>query len=233
VETGAGDEGRTPPGVALWRRVAGATPGSDHALRYAARFDALAAQGEDVHGEARFVSGLLAPGARVLDAGCGTGRVGQRLADLGYQVTGVDADPAMVEVARRRAPDVPWHTACLEDLPRSWAPRRLDAVVLAGNVVPFLDPADLPRVLGRLADLLGPGGLVVSGFGLDPAHLPPGVPVVPFDVFDSAARSAGLRLEARLGGWAGEPASSAYVVSVHRKAEPAAPSAPGAEDDPF
>ena len=61
-----------------WSDATGGGGGQD----YAARFDALAAAGTDVHGEASLCAALLPPGARVLDAGCGTGRVAIRLATL-------------------------------------------------------------------------------------------------------------------------------------------------------
>src|SRR4051812_30456157 len=87
-----------------WQRIARATAGEEYAATYAARFRALAARGGDVHGEAAFVSGRRPPPARVLDAGCGTGRVAVRLRELGYDVVGVDVDTAMLDVARTAAP---------------------------------------------------------------------------------------------------------------------------------
>ena len=38
----------------------------------------------------------------------------------------------------------------------------------------------------RVAAHVQPGGLVVAGFGLDAAHLPPGVPVTAVDTYDRA-----------------------------------------------
>ncbi len=73
---------------------------------YEARWEALAAAGEDIHGEARFV--LRYPGRRVLDAGCGTGRVARELARQGRTVVGVDVDPAVLRTARERAPALDW-----------------------------------------------------------------------------------------------------------------------------
>ncbi|MBV8961292.1 MAG: SAM-dependent methyltransferase, partial [Actinobacteria bacterium] len=55
---------------------------------YQRRFDALAESGADVHGEATFVA-AYSP-ASVLDAGCGTGRVGIELARRGIEVVGAD-----------------------------------------------------------------------------------------------------------------------------------------------
>ncbi len=118
-----------------WEQLTGGTSGED----YAARFAAVAASGRDPHGEATFVDGLVAPAARILDAGCGTGRVAIRLAELGHHCVGADADPSMLAVARREAPDLTWVQSDLADLAeqvRAHAP--YDAVVLAGNVVPLL-----------------------------------------------------------------------------------------------
>ena len=64
---------------------------------YQKRFDALAAEGVDVHGEADFVM-RFAP-VSVLDAGCGTGRAARELAHRGVAVVGVDADASMVGTA--------------------------------------------------------------------------------------------------------------------------------------
>ena len=44
--------------------------------------------------------------AKVLDAGCGAGRMGRYLADRGCAVEGVDLSPGMVQMARRDHPDL-------------------------------------------------------------------------------------------------------------------------------
>jgi 2-polyprenyl-3-methyl-5-hydroxy-6-metoxy-1,4-benzoquinol methylase len=49
----------------------------------------------------------------VLDAGCGTGRIARELARRGLAVVGVDLDDVMLATARRKAPDIEWHTADL------------------------------------------------------------------------------------------------------------------------
>ena len=60
------------------------------AAAYQARFDALAAQGVDIHGEATLVRSFNP--TSVLDAGCGTGRIAIELARHGIDVIGVDID---------------------------------------------------------------------------------------------------------------------------------------------
>src|ERR1700738_572025 len=99
---------------------------------YQQRFDALAAQGTQVHGEADLVS-FLTP-ASVLDAGCGTGRVAIELARRGIDVVGVDVDPSMLSTARARGPRVTWIEADVASLELR---RTFDVVVMAGNVVLF------------------------------------------------------------------------------------------------
>src|SRR5690349_17968025 len=77
--------------------------------RYDQRWEDLAAQGAEVHGEADLVASLLGPppGA-VLDAGCGTGRLAIELGRRGYEAVGVDVDPALLDRARAKAPGREW-----------------------------------------------------------------------------------------------------------------------------
>ena len=201
----------------LWRGVARGVGGEDYAHGFAARFDALAAAGDDVHGEAAFVAALVDVGARILDAGCGTGRVATRLSELGYDAAGVDVDDAMIAVARERAPHIPWFVG---DLAAMDIGATFDLVVLAGNVIPFIDLADLPKVAQRLFAHAASDGRVVCGFGFDQEHLPPGAPLVPLSAYDDACEAAGLVLEARYRGWDREPfqgLEGGYAVSVHRR----------------
>ena len=44
----------------------------------------------------------FAPGDRILDAGCGSGRITRLLVEAGLDVVGVDADPAMIAKAREQ-----------------------------------------------------------------------------------------------------------------------------------
>ena len=155
-----------------WAQLKSSSAGAE----YAARFAALAATGREVHGEALFCAGLLAPPATVLDAGCGTGRVAVKLAELGYRCTGIDLDPSMLAEARRAAPELDWVAG---DLSSYHTDRRYRLIVAAGNVIALLAPGSLDRALVSLTALLSPDGLLVTGFGLDagtPAGQLPGHP---------------------------------------------------------
>lgn len=173
---------------------------------YQARFDALAASGTDVHGEATFVRGF-AP-RRVLDAGCGTGRVAIELARHGIEVVGVDVDPAMLVTARRQAPELDWREADLttDDL----GTEEFDLAVLAGNVLIFVRPGTEGAALANVARAVRAGGHVVAGFSLRPGG---------YDLtgLDADAAAAGLALAERFATWDGAPyAGGDYAVSVFR-----------------
>ncbi|MEV4060324.1 class I SAM-dependent methyltransferase [Nonomuraea dietziae] len=196
--------------MSRWNDLTGGTSGKE----YAGRFEALAATGKDVHGEARLCAALVPPGSRVLDAGCGTGRVAIWLAEQGYDVTGVDLDPSMLDVARAKAPGLTWIESDLADLDLDDA---FDLVVAAGNVIPLLAEGAEPRTVSRLARTLRPGGLLVAGFGLDAAHLPV-PPSVTLADYDTWCEAAGLVLERRLANWDGRPYDDGgYAVSIHRR----------------
>jgi SAM-dependent methyltransferase len=182
---------------------------------YDARWRSLAAEGQNVHGEADLVETLLreSGGTRVLDAGCGTGRVAIELALRGFSVVGVDADVGMLAAARAKAPELAWTEANLTDLTdlRTGPDAEFDLVVLAGNVIIFLEPGSERRVLRELAAHLVPGGLLVSGFGVRPDRLS-------LEEYDRLAEVAGLEPVARWAAWDREPfADGDYAVSVHRR----------------
>ena len=174
--------------------------------RYQERFDALAASGVHVHGEADFVTGL-GP-ASVLDAGCGTGRVAIELARRGVEVVGADADPSMVATALRLAPDLTWVTSDLADLDLG---RRFDVVVLAGNVPLFTPPGTRGGAGGgvRPARTGGrpPGGRLPAGTRLQRRGVRG----------PRRRRRAGGRRE-RWSTWDRDPfpGDGSYLVAVHR-----------------
>lgn len=210
-----------PPST-RWAELTGGARGSD----YAARFEALAATGQDTHGEASFCAALVPAPARVLDAGCGTGRVAMRLQDLGYDCVGVDVDESMLAVAMaaEAANSRPgWVLADLStlDLDQHGIPGGFDLCVAAGNVIPFLAEGTLERTVTALTATLRPGGLLVTGFGLDPAHLPENCPVTTLEAYDSACELVGLELLARHGTWQGTlfVDDDGYAVSVQRRAQ--------------
>lgn len=174
---------------------------------YQARFDALAASGRNVHGEADFVEALSPRSA--LDAGCGTGRVAIELARRGIDVLGVDRDASMLGQARRLAPELTWVEADLVDLDLG---REFDVVVMAGNVPLFTPATSREAVVRSCAAHVAPGGALVSGFQLGQGY--------DLADYEHACAEGGLELAERWATWDREPFEGRmdYVVAVHRRA---------------
>lgn len=175
---------------------------------YEARFAAMAASGENPHGEADLIASLAAPGAAVMDAGCGTGRIAIELDRRGFDVVGVDLDADMIAVARRKAPTMAWS---VEDLARMQLPRRFDLVALPGNVMLFCRPDDRRLIVHNLAQHLQPGGTLVAGFTLERR----GYSLAEWDAHCAAS---GMTLVDRFSTWDGDEYTGGdYHVSVHRR----------------
>jgi SAM-dependent methyltransferase len=176
---------------------------------YDARFARLEAAGVDVHGEAALVDSYEP--SSVLDAGCGTGRVALELHRRGRQVIGLDVDPVMLDAARGKGPDVRWIEGDLAD-PVLDLGRTFDLVVMAGNVLIFVEPGTEGRVLANAARWLEPGGHLIAGYSLQPGGFGS-------SEHDRLSEEVGLTLEDRWSTWDRRPFTqpAGYAVSVHRK----------------
>lgn len=165
--------------------------GEGHADWYVERFRRMAAEGADLDGEARFMDAMLTRGSRVLDAGCGPGRVAGALHRRGHEALGVDVDPALIAAAEVDHPGPRYLVQDLAALHLDEPP--FDAAVLAGNVLVFVTPGSEPEVLRRVAAHVRPDGVVVTGFGTDRGYA--------LADFDKHAAAAGLVLEHRFATW--------------------------------
>ena len=188
---------------------------------YDAPYEARAAAGFDVHGEAVLVEKLLysdlnqttsSPPYRVLDAGCGTGRMAIELARRGINVVGVDMDDVMLRHARQKAPQLDWRLADLSSVELAAS---FDAIVLAGNVMIFLTPGTESATVANMARHLKPGGLLVAAFELTA----PPWSLLTLDAYEQWTQAAALTPAARWSTWEQLPWSDAdsYVVMVHVK----------------
>jgi SAM-dependent methyltransferase len=195
-----------------WVRITQEDP--QHSAAYVQRFRSMAAQGRDLAGEARLVDAFLPRGARVLDAGCGPGRVGAFLHEAGHDVVGVDVDPVLIAAAEKDHPGPRWLVGDLAelDLPAAGVPEPFDGIVCAGNVMTFLAPSTRPEVLRRLRAHLRPDGRAAIGFGAGRGYA--------FDDFLADACSAGWAPDLLLSTWDLRPFSEDddFLVALLRPA---------------
>ncbi|MCV7426533.1 class I SAM-dependent methyltransferase [Mycobacterium montefiorense] len=149
----------------IWMQKVAADPG--HSDWYIERFRAMSRAGDDLAGEARFVDAMVPRGARILDAGCGPGRLGGHLATAGHHVVGVDVDPALIAAAEQDYPGPQWLVGDLAelDLPARGIADPFDVIVSAGNVMAFLAPNTRGQVLRRLRAHVADDGRAAIGFG--------------------------------------------------------------------
>jgi SAM-dependent methyltransferase len=108
---------------------------------------------------ARFVRAHRPPPAHGLDVGCGTGALAARLAADGYDMVGVDPSGGMLEVLRRRAPQVRAKVASGTELP--FDDGTFDLVYCVAVMHHIADPGDVRTTLGEMVRVARPGGRVL------------------------------------------------------------------------
>ena len=199
----------TGPQENVWVAAVRANP--DHPRQYAERWRRFAEQGRDLDGEARLLDAMADRGSRILDAGCGTGRVGGYLAARGHEVVGVDLDPHLIDVARAEHPAGVWHVGDLAelDLQTETAERALfDLAVCAGNVMTFLAGEERRPALRRVREHMAPGGRFVVGFGAGRGY--------GFEEFLADAAAEGWSLQGQYSTWQLHPVGEGadFLVAV-------------------
>jgi SAM-dependent methyltransferase len=188
---------------------------------YGARFSQLLRDGVDITGEARLADALLPRKSRVLDAGCGMGRIAAALEATGHDAYGVDLDAELLAMAGRTYPALPVAQVRLEDVsPDSLAaqefPTSYDLIVCVGNVMVFLAEDSEQAVLAALRTVVAPNGRLLVGFHQD--DVGSGKRSYPAEEFIADAEAGGWQLESRFASYdlRPEPGDDAFFVGILR-----------------
>lgn len=187
-----------------WKEVTAVNPA--HSENFARKWKMLAAQGKDIHGEARLADAMVERGSRILDAGCGTGRLGGELVGRGHTVVGVDVDPILISHAEHDFPDGQW---VVGDLSEDEIPEGdFDLAVSAGNVMTFLAVDGREAALRNIYNSLHSDGRFVVGFGEGRGWA--------FDDFLTLAKEVGFRVDFLFSSWDMKvfKESSTFLVAV-------------------
>jgi len=145
--------------------------------RSAHLYDLIYGQFKDYPAEAAAVAALLreeAPHARtILDVACGTGEHARLLTERhGYEVDGLDLEPAFVEIAARK---LPAGRVVRADMAEFELDRRYDVILCLFSAIGYLpSPERTTAALRRFRAHLAPGGLMVVEPWLEPGRMASG-----------------------------------------------------------
>lgn len=123
---------------------------------------------------------------RVADVGCGPGHITAHLNELGLTAFGVDASPAMIELARQAYPGLSFEVGSMAAL--TIADGVLGGVLSRWSMI-HTPPPEVPVILAEFDRVLAPGGHLLIGFSASDG------PSFPTQVFDHTRR-AGLSMVA-------------------------------------
>jgi len=130
--------------------------------------DVLEQFGEiDIYVFDQLLRGRIAPGMRIIDAGCGGGRNLVHLLSQGYDVAGCDRDHNAIEAVRalasRLAPQLPGGNFRVEPIEAMSFPDGCADVVLASAVLHFAsDDEHFEAMIAELWRVLKPGGMLFA-----------------------------------------------------------------------
>lgn len=144
--------------ITAWDR---ADPDAIHPLRRVSE-DAYWESGK---AQADMLASVIPDGAKVLDFGCGDGRVAIPLAGLGYEVTAVDSSQRMLDRLTERAPDLATVRATADGIAAHLGRRRMDAVYALAVLIHH-SYADCLDIIGRLRAATKLGGTLILDWPL-------------------------------------------------------------------
>ena len=101
--------------------------------------------------------------AMVLDLACGTGNMSLLMARRGYQVTGLDVSPAMLEIAKQKLQREGLYATFIQGDMRDFRLEHpIDAAICVFDSINYLlEPEDVKSAFRSVAGALVPGGLFV------------------------------------------------------------------------
>ncbi|MFH9812472.1 class I SAM-dependent methyltransferase [Streptomyces olivaceus] len=110
--------------------------------------------------QADMLATVIPDGAKVMDFGCGDGRVAIPMAALGYEVTAVDSSQRMLDRITERTPDVTTVQADADGMASHLGRRRMDAVYALAVLIHH-SYTDCLHIISRLRAATKLGGILI------------------------------------------------------------------------
>ncbi|MET7795658.1 class I SAM-dependent methyltransferase [Streptomyces decoyicus] len=114
---------------------------------------------ESGRAQAQALAADIPDGAKVMDFGCGDGRVAIPLRAMGYDVTGVDSSPRMLAALAERAPELPTFQSDGSDFGKHLGRRKMDAVCCLAVLIHH-DYATGEQLVENLRAVVKKGGIL-------------------------------------------------------------------------
>lgn len=120
----------------------------------------------------------------ILDIGCGPGLYSHRLAQLGYQVTGIDIADSFLQYGSQKAQpeDLPCRYLNLSMFEMTFE-AQFEVVLLINSLARQLTLSELEILLTRVRKALKPGGYLIGEFSIAPPHFSYNKPLIDESIF--------------------------------------------------
>ncbi|MGW1154471.1 class I SAM-dependent methyltransferase [Streptomyces rubiginosohelvolus] len=169
---------------------------------------------ESGKGQAAMLATVIPDGAKVMDFGCGDGRVAIPMANLGFEVTAVDASQNMLDRLTERNPDVTTVRADADGIAGHLGRRRMDAVYTLAVLIHH-SYQDCLHIITKLRAATKLGGILVLDWPVSdqPAEAESWIGVTTWSAEQQANACAAIGLE---------PVDSDLPWGVYRAIKPTA-----------
>lgn len=105
----------------------------------------------------KYFADYIKPGSSVLDIGCAVGLAISILREKGFEVSGIDVSPKMVEFAKKRNPET---DIIVGDFLKMKHNKKFDAV-LAYAFIHLFPKEKIPKIFHKIKSILTPGGIAL------------------------------------------------------------------------
>lgn len=103
---------------------------------------------------------LVKESGNILDAGCGPGVDAAYMSSKGFKVTGIDLSEGMLEIARKKSPNLTFRKADIREL--DFEPNTFDGIVASYSLI-HISKEDVARTVEGFYKLLKPEGALYMG----------------------------------------------------------------------